>query len=376
MTAMCVAVAMTSSLPCVTSSTALSNAITMKVNPIITPDVTISVSPNDTICAGVLTTFTATPTNGGTTPSYQWKLNGNNVGTNSATYINAGLADGDVVTVVMTSNGVCLTKPDDTSNAITMEVIPNLTPVVIITMSPVDTVCEGTNVTFSATSANGGTSPTYQWQLNGANVGTNSPTYSSTSLNNGDVVILAMTSNLMCLTKPADTSNTLTAMVNAKKVPDVTIVVSPNDTLCAGNLATFTATPTNGGTTPSYQWLLNGTPVGTNSTTYASTGLSNNDVVTVVMTSSDTCVTKPADTSSGITMTINPITTPVVTIAVSANDTICDGDTTTFTATATDAGMTPSYQWQLNGTNVGTNSATYVTTTLSNADVVRCICDY
>ena len=273
----------------------------------------------------------------------------------------------------MVSNDVCLTKPGDTSNAIAMTVIPNLTPVVIITKSPVDTVCEGTTVTFTATSANGGTSPTYQWQVNGTNVGTNSSMYSTTTLNNGDIVRLAMTSSLMCLTKPADTSNTITAMVNAKKVPDVTITVSPNDTLCAGDLATFTATPTNGGTTPSYQWQVNGTNVGSNSPTYASTGLSNNDMVRCIMTSSDTCVTKSMDTSNVIEMTINPITTPVVTITVSPDDTICDGNTATFTASATDAGTTPSYQWQVNGVNVGTNSNMYATSTLSNADVVRCI---
>ncbi len=368
-----VACAMTSSLPCVTSSTAISNAITMKVNPIITPMVTIAVSPNDTICAGTTTTFTATTTNGGTAPTYQWKLNGSNVGTGGTTYLNSGLADGDVVTVEMVSNGVCLTKPGDTSNAITMSVIPNLTPVVIITKSPVDTVCEGTAVTFSATSANGGTSPTYQWQVNGSNVGTNSPTYISTTLNNGDIVRLSMTSSLVCLTKPVDTSNTVAAMVNAKKVPDVTITVAANDTLCAGNLATFTAAAVNGGTTPSYQWQVNGTNVGTNSNTYATTGLSNNDMVRCIMTTSDTCVTKTMDTSNVIEMTITPITTPDVTIAVAPDDTICDGNTATFTATATDAGTTPSYQWQVNGVNVGANSNIFVTTTLNNADVVRCI---
>ena len=68
------------------------------------PASVIITSTGNTICAGTSVTFTATPTNGGTDPAYQWKLNGNNVGTNSTTYINSSLVNADVVTVVMTSN--------------------------------------------------------------------------------------------------------------------------------------------------------------------------------------------------------------------------------------------------------------------------------
>jgi hypothetical protein len=73
---------------------------------------------DNTICAGTSVTFTATPTNGGTIPSYQWKLNGNNVGTDQATYTTSTLANGDVVTVVLTSNSPCATGNPATSNPI------------------------------------------------------------------------------------------------------------------------------------------------------------------------------------------------------------------------------------------------------------------
>ena len=88
----------------------------------VTPSVSIAVAPNDTIAQGVSVTFTATPTNGGTTPAYQWKKNATDVGTNSTTYTDATLADGDVITCVLTSNDACASPTTGTSSGITMAV--------------------------------------------------------------------------------------------------------------------------------------------------------------------------------------------------------------------------------------------------------------
>src|SRR5262249_16519428 len=148
------------------------------------------------ICSGTNVTFTATPTNGGATPSYQWKLNGSNVGTNSNQYQNSGLANGDVVTVVMTSSLACGSASWRISNAITMTVRGTVIPTVRIGASPGNTICSGTVVTFTATPTNGGATPSYQWKLNGNNVGTNSNQYQNSGLANGDVVTVVMTSSL------------------------------------------------------------------------------------------------------------------------------------------------------------------------------------
>jgi hypothetical protein len=83
----------------------------------------VSVSASaSTICAGASVTFTAVPVNGGTAPSYQWKKNGINIGTNSSTYSSNSLANNDVITCILTSNASCVTGNPATSNNITMTV--------------------------------------------------------------------------------------------------------------------------------------------------------------------------------------------------------------------------------------------------------------
>lgn len=62
--------------------------------------------------------------------------------------------------------------------------------------------------------------------------------------------------------------------------PSVTITSSASGAICTGTNVTFTATPISI-TSPSYQWYKNGTAIdGATSSTYSSTTLTNNDVIT------------------------------------------------------------------------------------------------
>ena len=330
--------------------------------------VSISASSNP-ICAGTAVTFTATPVNGGTTPAYQWKLNGANTGTNSPTYSNAALANGNVVSCVMTSNASCVSGSPATSNSITMTVNPNVTASISIAASS-NPVCAGTPVTFTATPINGGTTPAYQWKLNGVNAGTNSPTYSNAVLANGDVISCIMTSDAACVSGSPATSNSVTMTVNPNVSASISIAASSNP-VCAGTPVTFTATPVNGGTTPVYQWKLNGVNTGTNSPTYSNSTLANGNVVSCVMTSNASCVSGSPATSNSITMTVNPVVAASVSIAASSNP-VCSGTSVTFTATPVNGGITPVYQWKLNGVNAGTNSPTFTNAAPVNGDIIVC----
>ncbi len=257
-------------------------------------------------CAGTNVSFTATPTNGGTTPSYQWKVNGANVGTNANTYSSSTLTSGQVVTCVMTSNLSGVTGNPATSNAITISISSAATPAVSIAQTTgSNPTCAGATVTFTATPTNGGSAPAYQWQVNSANAGTNSATYSTTTLTNGQVVSCVLTSNLACATIPTATSNSITMGVNASVVPAVSIAItSGTNPSASGSSVTFTATPTNGGTTPSYQWKVSGVNAGTNSANFTTTTLTNGQIVTCVMTSNATCAVPATGTSNALTMSI------------------------------------------------------------------------
>jgi len=342
---------------------------TLFVTPSVTPTISITESANP-ICTGTSVTFTANITNGGTTPVYQWKKNGVNVGTNSPTYIDNTLINGDVITCVLTSNAGCLTTNTATSNSIAMVVSATVVASASIVASA-NPICSGTSVTFTATPTNGGAAPAYQWTKNGINVGTNSPIYTDNTLVNGDVIRCILTSNANCVTGSPATSNGITMNVTASVTPTISVTASANP-ICTGTSVTFTANITNGGAAPAYQWKKNGVNVGTNSATYTDNALANGDVINCILISNASCVTANPVTSNNITMTVGAQLTPSISIAASANP-ICTGTSVTFTATPVNGGSSPAYQWTKNGLNVGTNSNTYTDLNLNNGDVVRCI---
>ena len=333
------------------------------VNPLLPVTISIAASSNP-VCAGSSVTFTANPVNEGSSPLYQWSVNGINTGPNSSTFSYVPL-DNDLVSCVLTSSEPCATGNPATSNTITMTVNPTQNVSVSVGASA-NNVCSGTLVDFTATPTNGGTLPSYQWKVNGTNSGTNSPSFSYTPENN-DAVRCVLTSNVLCPAGNPATSNTITMTVNPVLAVGVSIYASSNN-ICTGTSVTITAAPVNGGGSPSYQWKVNGTNTGTNSSTFSYVP-ANNDNVTCTLTSSAICTTGSPATSSPITMIVTSALTPGVSIAAVPSGAICTGTSVTFTATPMNEG-TPAYQWKVNGSNVGTNSPSFTSSTLSNNEVV------
>lgn len=358
---------MTSNEPCLTNLTATAS-VTMTVTQVVNPTVVISVTGNGA-CAGQPVSFSANAFNGGPTPSFQWKVNGNNQGTNANTFVSSTLNNGDVVTCVITGSAPC-GQTTFTSNAITVNLQSAATPTISIS-TPNTTICGGASATFTLTATNGGSAPVYQWKKNGYNVGTGGTTYTDNALQQGDVITCVITSNAACATTITATSNSVTMNVQSAITPSVSITAT-NTNICAGASVTFTATPTNGGTTPAYQWKRNGNNVGTNSATYTTTTLANSDIITCVLTSNAACVSPSTATSNQVSITVTPNVTPSISIAASTT-TICAGASITFTATVTNAGTTPTYQWKRNNNNVGTNQATYTANNFQNNDVITCV---
>ncbi|GAP42745.1 protein containing Por secretion system C-terminal sorting domain [Lentimicrobium saccharophilum] len=207
---------------------ATSNTIDMVVEEPL--PVSVSIEADDTeVCAGTSVTFTATPMNGGT-PDYQWYLNGNTVGNNSAIY-SVIPENGDQVYVVMNSSLGCTTGNPATSNTIAITVNPLLTPSVSIVADPAGAVTTGTTVTFTATPVYGGV-PTYEWFVNGSSVATGNP-YAYIPLN-GDEVYVIMTSTEACVTTATAVSDIITMVVEDVILPPVAFEMTGGGSYCEG----------------------------------------------------------------------------------------------------------------------------------------------
>ncbi|HPS63636.1 MAG TPA: hypothetical protein PLK82_11285, partial [Bacteroidales bacterium] len=251
---------LSSNASCASGSPAFSSPVIMTVIPVVPVGVTIQPSANPA-CQGVPVTFTATPVNGGATPVFQWLLNGFQVGTNLSQYTFLP-ANGDIVSCKMTSSVSCPSSAVVLSNLVTMSVTPAIPVSVSITASA-NPVCTGSSVTLTASPFNGGNSPVFEWKVNGSPAGSNSPAFTFVPAD-GDQVVCSMISNAGCTSSAPVLSNTL-SMTVSPQVPVSVTIASAVTTVCQNIQVTFTAAAVNGGTSPVYQWKVNGSNTGMNS---------------------------------------------------------------------------------------------------------------
>ena len=140
------------------------------------------------------------------------------------------------------------------------------------------------------------------------NAGTNSKTFSTSTLADGDVVSCDITVDpgYACTLTDNASSNNIAVTVVDQAVPAAIVQVTGND-VCAGNNINFTVTAQNAGTSPSYQWMVNDQPANNTSTSFSSNTLKGGDRVHCVLTPGQgTCSNAPAS-SNTIVSIVHPL---------------------------------------------------------------------
>jgi gliding motility-associated-like protein len=318
---------------------------------------------SQTVCVGTSVSFSVVAT--GTNVTYQWRR-GLIAITNSATIsgetsatltINpTALSDaGTNYNVVVV--GTCPTAVISNDVTLAFDSLP-----IITTQPALQTVCEGTSVSFSVVAT--GTNLTYQWRR-GLVAITNSATISG-------VTSATLTINPTALSDAGTNYNVVVAgscpttaisndvVLNLDSIPLITTQPA-SQTVCEGTTVSFTVVAS--GTNLTYQWYqglipiansatISGTTSATltiNPTAFSDAGTNYNVLV------SGSCPT--AVISSDVALAIDSV--PIITTQPSSQI-VCEGAGVSFTVVATGTNLT--YQW-FRGSIPIANSATISGTT-------------
>jgi hypothetical protein len=324
----------------------MSDSLSFVVNPIPTATITGPTS----VCSGNATALNLTSTPAGAT--FNWTQTATNVsGSSNGTgasinqaLSNTGSVNGSVQYVVTPTLSGC---PGPTANT-TVNVLQLPTASLV---SP-NNVCPGTSNPIIIQ----GTAGAQVTVVNGADtdvitippggqISLSPNFYSWTTWPNGMNLVFTQVATTSAPICTAPLNIVVTANPTATASISIALTAGTNPS-CAGGSMTFTATPTNGGTLPQYQWQVNGVNAGTNSPTFTSTSLTNGQVVTCVLTSNAACLVSNTATSNPITITINP--TPIA--SVLPTSIICTGNATALTLSSNPSGA--NFTWTQVSTNV------------------------
>jgi hypothetical protein len=284
-----------------------SNLVTLTVLNI--PPATITDNPDDaTCCSGLNTTFSATAIN---TNSYRWQLSTDG-GTNWSDFTGVSDYPSGGGAVTLTLNGVTLAMNNNryrleainttcgTVYSAPAKLTVNSLPTPTFT-AEVTTVCAGTTGNVYTTQSG---QSNYVWAVSAGGTITAGGTSTDNSVTvtwntaGAETVSVNYQNAAGCTATSATVSN---VTVSTALIASVTIAASANP-FCTAAEVTFTATPTNGGANPTFQWKVNNLDVGEGGLTY-SYAPDNDDEITCVMTpDASSCLTGSPATSNAVTM--------------------------------------------------------------------------
>ncbi|MCO5279501.1 MAG: SprB repeat-containing protein [Chitinophagales bacterium] len=245
-------------------------------------------------------------------------------------------------------------------------------PQATISITPSQTVCSGSGVLLNATVVGGNGSGTYQWQVFSGgvwvNVGTNNDNYTTPVLLSTTLYRCSFTPSAPGCGIATSTTTTLTV------VPNPTISIGTAQTICNGGSVTLSSSVSGGTGTTTYQWQyfdgITWQNVGGNTSTLNTGALSATTDYRCIYSANGLGCTAATSNTVTITVAADP------TVSISASATYCGSGSSTLNAVGAGGTGTMVYQWQSspdNSTwsNVGTNSSSYSTGTVSSTTYYR-----
>ena len=294
------------------SGSSASSSLAITVGPPSTPG---PIFGSTSICNGTTHLYSVTGAGVNGVTSYTWTLPSGWSGTSSSSFINvtAGSVSGTISVIANSSCG------SSVSRSLAITVGPSSTPGAIIGST---SICNGTTNTYSVTGVNGATS--YSWTLPNGWTGTSSSNLINVIAGSvsGTISVIA---NNSC---GSSSSSSLAITIPSITVNSPTICYTSNATLTASGAAPYSWSPATG---LSSSTSANPIVHGQATTTYTVTGQSSGCTSTAIST---------------VTVIPLPSLTPT-------SQTICQGQTATFTGNGADT-----YIW--NGADsTGINTAYY-----------------
>lgn len=314
----------------------LSSFINVSVNPSPSLAMSSSVVGNE-ICSGEEIEFTATGA-----AEYLFFIDDVADGSFAFVdnYVSSAFVDGQTI-FVAGRIGDCY----DTLSPESVIVHPNIDLV-----ASTEAICPGEEVIFTASGDS-----QYQFYVNATAVGSLSanPVYSSTSLNNGDVVSVSGTAGA-CL--PED------IQITVHELPVPVFTSSDVDlSICDGEAVSFTASGA-----AEYEFFVNGLSNGLSTNAiFTTNSLSDGDEITLGAYSSESCFAQSEDS---LTFEVLPL--PTVNLSTTDPVAICQGDMVSVQASGADL-----FEFFLNGESLGDPSAMNELSldTLMNNDVISLV---
>ena len=218
------------------------------------------------------------------------------------------------------------------------------------------------------------------WQVTGSG-------YTIASSSTSQIVLRWNVANATALISPTLTCGSNTAsgpsLSLSGPAPSVSIAGPPSP-VCTGNALSFTATPTQGGGSPTYQWSVNGTPVsGATGATFSRTFTTAGTYTVLCSMQVNGTGCTPTTVSNQVSVTVQePVTPPAFlpTVTIPSTTPTPPGSVITPTVVTLCGGGSvvlsspqagTAYQWRRDGTPISeATSATYTTSANGSYSVV------